>query len=174
MDKSEGQKFTDATHSLFKAPPHEAIEVIVQGVSHCRVGCASVEVVPVDREIALEKYKDIYERYEAEVLALVPELREWWDKLEDSKSEGTKAERWPFNYCAHPRFIAVYRRYFIEVAKRTIELESKESDADLLFKPNALLRDHFLIKNTKLMKNFGHFLYVPIGADDQALIAGGE
>ncbi len=140
----------------------------------------------------MDAYMDIYTRYEAEVKALVPELRAWWEGLTDrSWAEGTLAERWPFSFCAHPRFVEVYRRYFMEVSIRTLDLEDAEGDADLsvtedmwgqpkeeketpeiVYQPHAILRDHFLVNNKDLIPNFGRFLYVPVGVDDQILING--
>jgi hypothetical protein len=76
----------------------------------------------------MPSYKEIQKNYVAELRALQPELIEWWkrvagiEKINDLPN-AEAAVRWPTAFSGHPRAIAVFRKYFMQVDDLNYENE---------------------------------------------------
>ncbi|MER9404140.1 hypothetical protein NKI36_08760 [Mesorhizobium caraganae] len=128
-------------------------------------------------------YTDIYSRYEREVLELLPALEQWWSEIASVKRGKTaRDDRWPLGLSGHPRFIAIYRRYMLEILRLNDEHErkadephlskqelwekGKTDDGDRVAKPQSILIEDLIQRNPALRDHFQYFMFIPIGADD--------
>lgn len=131
--------------------------------------------------------EDIYRDYEREVLALWPELEAWWERLAGTVVNGLpRDDRWPAGPFSHPRFIAVFRRYFLEILRRNERIEAmedqddREEDEEELWgrdaptdrngpetiRPQSLLIEELAARRGELAGRIEFFLFMPIGSDD--------
>ena len=68
----------------------------------------------------MRSFEDIQQAYIDELRALQPELIAWWKRLTGINELGDPvpqdiANRWPTAYSGHPRMLAVFRRYYLEI-----------------------------------------------------------
>jgi hypothetical protein len=134
---------------------------------------------------------EIYRDYEGEVLAILPSLEVWWNSLAGKTIGDTNREdRWPMGPISHPRFIAIFRRYFIEILNRnqliedglvdTADTSPTKPEEDLwgiedsfddympdLIRPQMLLIEQLAARRPELIKRIKYFVYIPIGGDDE-------
>lgn len=128
-------------------------------------------------------YTDIYSRYEREVLELLPQLESWWSEIASVRRGITaRDDRWPLGLSGHPRFIAIYRRYMLEILRvndehqkqiyepplsRQALWEKEDTDeGNRIAKPQSILIEDFIQANPALGDHFRYFMFIPIGADD--------
>ena len=133
---------------------------------------------------------EIYRDYEAEVMATFPRLEVWWNSLSHRTLEGTeRKDRWPMGPVSHPRFIEIFRRYFVEILERNQRIEDgleeesateplpdeslwgrenplEESSPDLI-RPQSLLIDQLAARHPELTPRIKYFVFIPIGSDDE-------
>lgn len=131
---------------------------------------------------------EIYESYEREVLALRPELEAWWERIAGTVVDGLERDdRWPSGPFSHPRFIALFRRYFLEILHRNdaieaADSESEDEDADdesrwgeddpeepegpEPIRPQSLLIEELAARRPELIPRLEFFLFMPIASDD--------
>lgn len=131
--------------------------------------------------------EDIYWDYEREVLALWPELEAWWERLAGTVVNGLPREdRWPAGPFSHPRFIAIFRRHFLEILRHNERIESMEEADDRAedeedlwgrdastkregpdtIRPQSLLIEELAARRPELAGRIEFFLFMPIGSDD--------
>lgn len=139
----------------------------------------------------MRTHEEIYNAYEKEVLNIMPELEAWWKtvlKIRRGDTDGN--ERWIFGLCGHPRFIEIFRRYFIEILQVNrqfeepddgdeIDLEElwhmptgEEGDEAGPIPPRDLLIDDLIRNNPELDEHFRLFMFIPIGIQDSIDVYG--
>ncbi|TPI41531.1 hypothetical protein FJW05_24270 [Mesorhizobium sp. B2-9-1] len=128
-------------------------------------------------------YTDIYSRYEREVLDLLPQLESWWSEIANVRRGRTgRDDRWPLGLSGHPRFIAIYRRYMLEILRINDEHQKRmqepplsrqdlwdkghTDDGERVAKPQSILIEDLIQANPALGDHFRYFMFIPIGADD--------
>lgn len=57
---------------------------------------------------------DIRDRYIEELRGVLPTLQAWWDKMEADEGE-VVWKRWPTGLAGHPRVLAIFRKYYLEI-----------------------------------------------------------
>ncbi|TIU61764.1 MAG: hypothetical protein E5W30_07665, partial [Mesorhizobium sp.] len=68
----------------------------------------------------MRTFEEVQQAYIDELRLLQPELIAWWknlaglDKLSDPVPPEI-ANRWPTGYSGHPRVLAVFRKYYLEI-----------------------------------------------------------
>ncbi len=76
----------------------------------------------------MQSYKDIQQSYIAELRALQPQLMEWWkriagiEKINDVPGPEV-TNRWPTAFSGHPRVLASFRKYFMQIDDLNYENE---------------------------------------------------
>ena len=137
-------------------------------------------------------HDDLVKDYIEELNAAKVEVMQWWDELHQSLPERLKPgekeklirSRWPAGPASHPRFIAIFRKYFFEVEKLNDQLTSQEPEEDASFEdetgwgedeggvqeegyipPQALLLDQLETRAPELANIMKYFVYLPIGLD---------
>jgi hypothetical protein len=68
----------------------------------------------------MRSFEEIQQAYIHELRLLQPELMEWWKTLAGIKKLGDPvpaevSNRWPTGYSGHPRVLAVFRNYYLEI-----------------------------------------------------------
>ncbi|AZO16728.1 MULTISPECIES: hypothetical protein [unclassified Mesorhizobium] len=80
-----------------------------------------------------ERLRKIQDSYIAELRAAIPDVKKWW-KAQLKKNEEKSypggltvdfATRWPTELGAHPRLIAIFRKYFLLAEELNLELEEQ-------------------------------------------------
>ena len=61
------------------------------------------------------RIEDIQARYIRDLRALRPGLEAWWEKVISARGEEGAWKRWPTGISGHPRVLAVFRQYFLEI-----------------------------------------------------------
>jgi hypothetical protein len=62
----------------------------------------------------MRSIEEIRDSYIDELLALQPELEDWWDDL--IANEGQVVwKRWPTGIAGHPRVLAIFRKHYLEI-----------------------------------------------------------
>ena len=76
----------------------------------------------------MASYEEIQANYIAELRALQPSLIEWWkqltgiERINDAVGQEF-ANRWPTAFSGHPRIIATFRKYFMQIDDLNYENE---------------------------------------------------
>lgn len=135
----------------------------------------------------------IFDRYVADLAAALPGLTAWWDALNAAgKYDGRTyplSRMWVCRLGAHPRLVAIFRQYWLEVA-HLVETERarleaaaarRELDPELSWgvdddpgpempnHPNDVLLGRLKEQRPDLFEHFRFFTLRPIGMDDVAL-----
>ena len=136
-------------------------------------------------------HDDLVNDYIEDLNAARVEVMQWWDGLHQDMPEDLKPEekeelirrRWPAGPASHPRFIAIFRKYFFEVEKLNNLLTNQEQQENASFKeeaswgedeggvqkgaipPQALLLDQLETRAPELANIMKYFLYMPIGVN---------
>jgi hypothetical protein len=87
-----------------------------------------------------DRIQELQSNYIAEMRTLQKELIPWWLKLAGIDELGNEVPnrvntRWPFGYSGHPRVVAVFRKYFLEIERHNDDLLF-ESRARIQAKPD--------------------------------------
>lgn len=82
----------------------------------------------------MPSYKDIQDSYIAELRALQPELMQWWKRIAgiekiNDPPDPEVANRWPTAFSGHPRVVATFRKYFMQIDDLNYENEMAYVDA---------------------------------------------
>lgn len=69
---------------------------------------------------SMQEYDDIQNAYIAELDAAMSMLTDWWDRAGENSDIERKTglprnRRWPTGKAGHPRVIAIFRKYFLQV-----------------------------------------------------------
>lgn len=72
--------------------------------------------------------EEIQRAYIAELRALAPELRRWWEEGVAREGEEAFHLRWATRLAGHPRFIEVFRRHYLWIDRLNAELEGRARD----------------------------------------------
>lgn len=134
----------------------------------------------------MPSYEEIQAGYIAELRALQPSLMEWWKQLSgiqniNDAADRDVANRWPTAFSGHPRVIATFRKYFMQVDDLNYENEvnyaeprppgnseflwgSEEgSPAFPYVPPNVLLIDQIKELAPDIHKLVAGIVFVPVG-----------
>ncbi len=135
----------------------------------------------------MDVYEDISRRYEAELRTIIPVLYEWWESVAARElADTTRQQRWPMGPCSHPRFIEIFRRYYLEILdandrnEGAVPLEPEpEPDEEMWGKdteardgdlgpvnPSELLLSEMILKDSELKRFLGMFVFIPVGNDE--------
>jgi hypothetical protein len=83
-----------------------------------------------------KRYQEIQSRYLAEMRTILPGVMAWWkaNAVRDPTDLAGAARnafeaRWPAGPTAHPRVLAVFRKYFLEIDKVNLDNEDREAAA---------------------------------------------
>ncbi|MBP7000317.1 hypothetical protein [Amaricoccus sp.] len=129
-----------------------------------------------------DAYDEIAKRYEAELRGVIPSLLAWWERIAENNQGGTSRElRWPMGPCSHPRFIEIFRRYYLEIQaeneknesdEEAVEAapitddmwgaESAEDEEGAYVNPNGVLLAEMISKDSKLKDFLGFFVFIPV------------
>jgi hypothetical protein len=139
-----------------------------------------------------DPYAELFEMYLAELREACEEALAWWhdllrrhvDGAADPEAETRRLRsRWPLGPVAHPRVIAVYRKYYLAVdAVNQDILEREETpmdgdpldarfwveaedDGQALEHPRAVLYERLDRVDPHLARFMDYMVFVPIGAD---------
>lgn len=140
-----------------------------------------------------DEYRDIQDRYIAEMRAVLPQILAWWN----ARAASAPAEirtldtasafelRWPAGPAAHPRIIEIFRRYFFEVDALNVRGQTELAEQvrrdptdpgwgeavpppDRTFVlPIDLLVNDLVTVAPDLHEIMQGFVFVPIGADPE-------
>lgn len=135
-----------------------------------------------------DPYDDISRRYEAELRAVIPVLRRWWDGIAGRDIGGTtREERWPMGPCSHPRYVEIFRRYFLEIVAENERSDAAppaapapDPDAEEMWgrdaepdganrgpvNPSEILLTEMILKDQELKRFLGLFVFIPVGSDE--------
>jgi hypothetical protein len=137
-----------------------------------------------------QRYKDIQDRYLAELRQILPSVLQWWEKSGVPAAEGVRTtsqiltfeQRWPAGPAAHPRVIHIFRKYFLEISELNDELEDDryaidevdgedawgidEEDIAIPFeKPIDLLVNDLSVSAPDLFEVMQGMVFIPVGMD---------
>ncbi|UCI07103.1 hypothetical protein [Mesorhizobium sp. B1-1-8] len=132
-------------------------------------------------EIA-KSYQDIQERYIAALRALLPQIKTWWSDLVATETFDTISLIWPTGISGHPRFLNVFRRFYVEIENLNrknehefVEQPEKSPEEkwgidDIGDSPRYvgqidLLIDDIPSKAPDLVEVVNGFVFIPIGID---------
>jgi hypothetical protein len=144
-----------------------------------------------DEEVymTLPKYERIVSNYIADLKEAHREVMLWWSRLlAEASPEGNMeiAEkevrpRWPVGPTSHPRIIAVYRKYYLEVEKINEAWHKKRDEArqaahgtwgtrepaeeDGIIEPRFLLIDDLDSREPELHRFINYMIFSPIGTN---------
>src|ERR1017187_4483534 len=80
------------------------------------------------------RHEELFEQYVADLRAVAPYVSRWWKDLIQAEERAVESHeeavrrvsvRWPVGLGAHPRVIAIVRRYFLACVQLNLEIESK-------------------------------------------------
>jgi hypothetical protein len=134
----------------------------------------------------MRSFEEIQQAYIDELRLLQPQLMEWWMKLAGIKKLGDPvpaeiSNRWPTGYSGHPRVLAVFRNYYLEIddlnhdALQTAEQPPAEKPPEELWgtndngepidyrRPVDLLILDIKTKAPDLHKLVAGIVYIPVG-----------
>jgi len=127
----------------------------------------------------MSPHEKLFAAYLKELRAVKGEVDAWWSALLDTESQRTGdrtqaqrelERRWPAGAAAHPRMIAVIRKYYLACNALNERLE--DDDAADEVEPVVFMSEWLLDgKNMDLVKFLGRLSYWPIGFDDEGDIA---
>jgi hypothetical protein len=135
----------------------------------------------------------IFSAYLAELRQAVVEVQQWRRRLalgEKYNEAGMQIDEiWPSGLASHPRIIAVFRKYWLQVAhviedyERREELEEDDApgeedwgadeddeEGEMASDPRDVLLGQLREQAPDLFAHFKQFLFMPIGLDDYALL----
>jgi hypothetical protein len=142
-------------------------------------------------------YRALRAQYVAELSAAVDAAHEWWNVLLDSEglqsgellsAQNRIEDRWPAGYAAHPRILAVVRKYYLacddlnrrigEQEDQDLEqlvpysvdlgLEEPAADEDLIISPGVLIHESLFTPGTERLAGIvSQLTYWPIGVDEE-------
>jgi hypothetical protein len=132
-------------------------------------------------EIA-KSYDDIQQRYIAELRALLPEIKAWWNGIVAAETFDAISLIWPTGISGHPRFLNVFRmsyfevenlnrkneHEFVEEAEKSLEEKwgvDDPGDSPRYVGHIDLLIDDIPSKAPDLTEVVNGFIFVPIGLD---------
>jgi hypothetical protein len=144
-----------------------------------------------NQPVRTDPYGPLFDQYVVELRSTRAEVMTWWEQLHARETAiwGDKHSadqairmRWPLGPVAHPRVIAVYRKYYLEIDRLNRELTDDEgedfhgdpldaglwvddSEELLLQHPRAVLYERLEDVDTHLARFMDPFVFVPIGAD---------
>ncbi|RWD60248.1 MAG: hypothetical protein E5V89_17845 [Mesorhizobium sp.] len=131
-------------------------------------------------------YMAIIDAWTAELHAVMPAIEAWWNALArrlNANGENVANLHWPAGLVAHPRILAIYRKYYFRVHGLNLERYAQQTQGDDEddesnwgedgdeegasgpVPPNLLLVEMMSEYDTELFKHFKYFVYVPIGED---------
>ncbi|MBZ9921859.1 hypothetical protein LB579_29650 [Mesorhizobium sp. BR1-1-7] len=70
---------------------------------------------------------DIRNRYIEELRRVLPTLQAWWDKMEADEGE-VVWKRWPTGLAGHPRVLAIFRKYYLQIDDMNREQSMPEEE----------------------------------------------
>ena len=134
----------------------------------------------------MRSFEEIQQAYIDELRLLQPELMEWWKKLAGIERLGDPvpaeiSNRWPTGYSGHPRVLAVFRNYYLEIddlnhdALQAAEQPAPEKPSEELWgtndngepidyrRPVDLLILDIKTKAPDLHKLVAGIVYIPVG-----------
>ncbi|RWB10038.1 MAG: hypothetical protein EOQ39_12565 [Mesorhizobium sp.] len=59
--------------------------------------------------------KEIRDQYVNELRNILPWLQDWWDGVQTELSPEIAWRRWPTGPAGHPRVLAVFRKYYLQI-----------------------------------------------------------
>lgn len=97
------------------------------------------------------------ENFGKELYAEEPVLRAWWSKMvSNAENENVIWKRWPTGISGHPRVLAIYRKYYLEIAKVAVQ------------NGNSLNPNSILIPAAEDL-GFDGIVFIPIGEDEDTI-----
>jgi hypothetical protein len=145
---------------------------------------------PISKAELEQAYSSITARWVAELRDALPLIEAWWEELAAElagRDPRLRNIHWPAGPVSHPRFIAIYRKYFFEILQlnqRAMEAENgndrvgeevwgtEAEEADLSdegldpIPPDELLLERLPRHAPDLGEYFRFFAFRPIGEDD--------
>jgi len=130
----------------------------------------------------MSPHEKLFAAYVRELRLVKSEVDAWWSALLDAEAERvgdpTQAQRelerrWPAGAAAHPRMIAVIRKYYLACNALNERLDDDDDDGgEGEVEPPVFMSEWLLDgKHMDLVRFLGRLSYWPVGFDDEGDIA---
>lgn len=141
-------------------------------------------------------FDDIFARYVADLDVVLPEVQAWYDRLKATPKYASGRfsldDIWPGLLASHPRVIAIFRAYFLELSILIERLDIAEEEEDdeepeeddwgtdeeddeddedeRPSQPKHVLMEQLRAERPDLFAHFRQFLFTPVGLEDYILV----
>jgi len=82
-----------------------------------------------------DRAREIQRDYVAELTAIKPEIDRWWEEVVKRHGQSAVHAIWPTGRTGHPRFLAIFRKYFLQIEEENDRRLLSMRDTDYEDKP---------------------------------------